>query len=71
LPAIAHSEAHASRLRDIETIDAALFSRESRARRINFEIFLVVIKSCETNCRHSFGQAESNALVAQGDNAQD
>jgi hypothetical protein len=71
LPAIAHGQAHASRLRDIEAIDAALFSRESRSRRINLEIFFVVVEACEANCRHAFGQAESNALVAQGDNAQD
>jgi hypothetical protein len=71
LPAIAHGEAHASRLCDIEAIDAALFSRDSCSRRINLEIFFVVVEARETNRRHSFGQAESNAFVAQGDNAQD
>jgi hypothetical protein len=30
-----------------------------------------VIKAREANCRNAFGQAESDALVAQGDNAQD
>jgi hypothetical protein len=71
LPAIAHGQAHASRLRDIEAINAALFSRESRSRRINLEIFFVVVEARKTKCRHAFRQAESDALVAQGDNSQD
>jgi hypothetical protein len=71
LPAIAHGQAHASSLRDIEAIDAALFSRESCSRRINLEIFFVAVKAREANCRHAFGETESNALVAQADNAQD
>jgi hypothetical protein len=71
LAAIAHAQAHASRLRDIEAIDAALFSRESRSRRINLEIFFVAVKPRETNRRHAFGKTESDAFIAQADNAQD
>jgi hypothetical protein len=56
--------------RHFDPIDTFLFSRHSRAWRVNLEIFVLTIKLREPNCGGSLSNAQRNAFIAERNDLQ-
>src|SRR5256885_13826616 len=66
-PVIAHGQSHAAVAGNINSIETFFFGGESRAGRVNFKVFFVVVEARETKRGSAFRKTESDAFVAQRD----
>jgi hypothetical protein len=69
--AVTHCESHPPFRSYINSVRALLFCGQSCARCVDLEVFMLVIKLCQSNHCGACHHAQRNTFVAQGNNAQD
>ena len=70
-PVVADGDAHSAVRRHVNAVETRLLGGDGGARRVDLEVFLVLVETREPDGGRAFGEAERDALLAQRDDAED